>query len=286
MYFYTNTIPIKNSLVVCHIVKESDSSFYVELPEYNNVQGIITKSQLPKKRKQYHKTLKYIRSTKTFTGIITDDIEYDDDGNTLLINISFVSDKELNEKYMNYYKRYQKLIKVLFFIAKETDDDYYNLLKKLKINPIDADDDIVDHYENFIQSPQKYISDIGIEYDMTKYITYPKINIKINLLLSIGSIDGSKLTDDPVFVLKNIFDIIVKSLNVKIIVVGCPNYQVLFDNIDIDNITEIMNNINKTIQDYIDENEIKSYVFDMDKPSDIKYDKSEPTITFPYKIEF
>lgn len=287
MYFYTNKIPNQNDLVVCDMVKETESSIYISLPEYDNIQGIITKSQLPKKRKQYHKTIKHIRSTKTFAGIISDNVEFDDDGNTLLINISYISDKELNEKYMNYYKRYLRLIKVLLFLSKETDSDYYDLLKKLKIIPIQVDEEIIDHYGDFIKNPEKYISNIGIDYDISKYITHPKIaDVKFELQLSIGSIDNSKLTKDPVFVLKDIFNIITKSYDVKITVIGCPNYQVIFNKIDVDDVISTIKTIENIIQNYIDENEIKSYVFNINNIPDTLFDKSESIITFPYKIEF
>lgn len=49
--FYENEFPEENKLVMCKIIETVDEGSYVELLEYNNIKGMILKSEVSRKRK-------------------------------------------------------------------------------------------------------------------------------------------------------------------------------------------------------------------------------------------
>ena len=53
MYYYSTNVPKVGQILIGHLIKEKEGEtcFYVRIPEYNNIEGMIPKSNLPKKRR-------------------------------------------------------------------------------------------------------------------------------------------------------------------------------------------------------------------------------------------
>jgi translation initiation factor 2 subunit 1 len=124
MYFYNKTKPDVDDIVACKINRITDSGIYVELLEYDNIQGYIPLKEIS--------THRY----RSLSGIINEnDIEF--------IQVTVVDDNyiDLTRKYINEDKKVKILKK-------------YSLLKKMYniINYSKLDKEIIKEYISICKS--------------------------------------------------------------------------------------------------------------------------------------
>lgn len=310
MYYYLEKIPKKDSIVI-GIIKhdqETENNLYVELPEFNNIMGIIPKSEFPVKKKTYLKALKNTRAKELLTCKVMYTPKLDDMGAPRLIDLSI---KNVDEKYyqsiINRYRNVEKIIKMIKYISKEFSLDFSDIIKDTKIQEnilipfilseqLNEDEDTINDlkavYEHYLENCDEFVNMMNINDEQ-------KIKIINNLKNLITEIDTysdiifdvsiwNSNNRDPVYFLRDLFTQILNLDNyraIQIRYIGAPSYQLIISSNqrDIKNIDNKYTLIFDEMHKYMMQQNIIGY--------DIKYDLSnkkikngEISISYPYKI--
>lgn len=312
MYYYLEKIPKKDSIVI-GIIKhdqETENNLYVELPEFNNIMGIIPKSEFPVKKKAYLKALKNTKAKELLTCKVMHEPKLDDTGTPRLIDLSIKNvDEKYNQSIINRYRNAEKIIKLIKYISKEFNLNFSDIIKDTKIQAtilipfilseqLNEDDDTINDlkavYEHYLEYCDEFVNMMNIEDER-------KVKIINNLKQIITEIDTysdiifdlsiwNSNNRDPVYSLRDLFTYILnldihKDKNIQIRYIGAPSYQLIIslNQREIKNIDNKYTSIFNEMHKYIVQQNIVGY--------DIKYNLSnkkikngEISISYPYKI--
>lgn len=318
MYYYSNKLPPINSTVIGKLMlnKETEFSLYVILPEYDNIEAIIIKSQLPKKKKHRNNMIKRLRKSEIIPCYVSV-------CNKLAIELTIIGiDKDLcillSERH--YYVR--QILKMIKYISKEFDIDYDNLMCNLHnelIKPIthivNMDDEepletLKDYYDNLLRSPEllnnllkhdnmqniiNNIKELIMEQTPTASIIF---NYGVWSNTPNNNYDNSNDNDndndcinnnilmngEPINIMRKMFeDIKNKYSFVTIQYISAPQYKLIIRTIPNDKIMTVVNDIKTSMIDLMNNNS-NNYKLEMDI-NNICIDRGNISISYPYNID-
>lgn len=127
MYYYDSKLPSVGQIVLAHIVtqKETEHCLYVRIPEYNDIEGIIPKADLPKKRRAYNRVLAQMRRDKIIPCVVTKKPvldRKDDHTSVWAIDLS-IKNIELDKReiIISRFNTITRILKALKFLSEELD---------------------------------------------------------------------------------------------------------------------------------------------------------------------
>lgn len=125
MYYYDSKLPSVGQIVLAHIVtqKETEQCLYVRIPEYNDIEGIIPKADLPKKRRTYNRVLAQMRRDKIIPCVVTKKPvldRKDDHTSAWAIDLS-IKNIELDKReiIISRFNTITRILKALKFLSEE-----------------------------------------------------------------------------------------------------------------------------------------------------------------------
>lgn len=304
MFFYEDKFPMKGTIVVANmkIGDKSDNCMYVTLPEYNNIDGILYRNELPKRLKLQKKAISDMKQAGQIVCVVTNQLV---DSNSNLVELSIKGvDTKYHDLILTRYRNIEKFIKLMKFISFTVNIPYYDLVQTLQntiIIPLDEIDEnaSVDNYDALYSSCLRDIS------SFLKFV--PLINdnneLKTQVLDSLKDLiketNASSSLMFDLFVWKGINGMnsvtILQSLlgyiktkymdkTVDIRYIGAPRYQLTVRSIELDQIDITYTDIMSSIADWMTNNNIVCY--------DLQYDilqkeivHGDISITFPYHID-
>lgn len=294
MHYYCNHIPNKETIVIAKLNNEDESEFcfYVELPEYDNIQGVIQKSELPKKIKTRNKMMALMRRCGTIPCTVS---AQHDEGEIIELSVRDI-ESQTKELIMDRYFNIQKILKMTKYICEEFDLKFDEQLEKLHeqyiypINITDSNsfDDYSKLYQNFLTNHKMFTSLFDLDSDM-------EINIDNKLTELIKEIETSstlkfdlavwKSEKDAIYIIRELFIELNKQFpQIELRYVGAPTYQLILPKIKTGMIDNQINDIKNFVQDWMKKSNVTGYGlnFDLSK-KEIK--NGDISISYPYKIE-
>lgn len=134
MLFYSSDKPVEGQVLVGNILleKEEETCIYVKIPEYNNIEGLISKSYLPKKKRVYNKVLAQMRRDKKILCVVKSKPEVDTDGKLWPLDLMLVTlDDKVKENIINRYENIIRILKLVKFLSEEAETDISHMLRGL-----------------------------------------------------------------------------------------------------------------------------------------------------------
>jgi translation initiation factor 2 alpha subunit (eIF-2alpha) len=311
MFYYEKKIPTIGTIVVANLVvgEDSDSCIYVTLPEYNDIRGIMYTRDLPKRLKQYKKTLQDMKQAGQFvcSVALTPSLNLDDTLDLVELSMKGV-DPKYHPSIITRQLNIEKILKLVKFLSNELKLDFNDLIQPLQkeeivplmeITDISEEhiDNFIDKYLNYLRSYDLLLNHILVESsdklkasEILKSIikeTDASLTLDFDLFVWKGSVNDDMTYNDPMFIMRNTFNHISSTFsenNIQLRYIGAPSYQINFSRININNIDNILESIKKTIIEYMKSNKVIGYdlKFDISK-ANIK--RGEISIMYPYKIE-
>jgi translation initiation factor 2 alpha subunit (eIF-2alpha) len=305
MLFYSSDKPLEGQVLVGNILleKEEETCIYVKIPEYDNIEGLISKSYLPKKKRVYNKVLAQMRRDKKILCVVKSKPEVDTDGKLWPLDLMLVTiDDTLKEKLTDRYENIIRILKLVKFLSEDTDTNIshmmrglYDEVKEIFITDFSDEDKIgsisdLSNFYNKLISDNKYLINI---LDGDKDLTEDSKN-KISSVMR-DSVVVKKEDCVLPFVFRinnardaNSIDILNKSFDhfmsefptISVYYKGAPLYSMSIPDTDEVDIVEKVENIKKCFSDHIRDNyQSCSYdlSFDLDK-AEIK----KPIYTMTY----
>ena len=314
MFYYEKKLPSVGTIVVADLVtgEDSDSCIYVTLPEYNNIRGIMYTRDLPKRFKQYKKTLQDMKQAGQFVCSVALTPSYGLDDTLDLVELSMKGvDPKYHPTIIMRQLNIEKILKLIKFLSTELNLDFYELLKPLQEEEIvplmeilesadsniseDCVDNFIDKYLNYLRSYNTLLEQIlSNPLDQTKASeilksiikeTDASVSLDFDLFIWKASVNNM-ISKDPIFIMRDTFNHIMTSFsqnNIQLRYIGAPSYQINFTRINIDNINDTLESIKKNIIEYMKSNNVIGYdlKFDIAK-ANIK--RGDIAIMYPYKI--
>jgi len=130
MYYYSSNVPKVGQVVLGNLLndKETEDCLYVRLPEYQNIEGMIPKSNLPKKRRMYNRVLAQMRKDVIIPCVLKSKPQINDDGTTWPLDLTLKRiDMESNRIFIGRFDNITRILKVMKFLAEETGVDVCKL---------------------------------------------------------------------------------------------------------------------------------------------------------------
>jgi translation initiation factor 2 alpha subunit (eIF-2alpha) len=292
MFFYHSHIPDINSIVIAVLQpeKENENCFYVKLPEFNNIEGIINKKEFSRKIKRRNKSFSLLRKEKMFPCIISSN-------NDEFIELSI---RDVDEKHkktiVTRFLNVNKILKLFKFISVEYKLDYYDTVDELYSNIItqlyDEDlreekiDDYSNTYTDFLLNKHKITELINVDEKLQDNISN-KLNtlIKEGISSSTLNFDISvwKAEKDAIFVMRDLFtEIKRRQSNIDIRYIGAPTYQITLKS-KISDMDATYTGTYNMIQEWMEYNNVSGYGIKFDVTNkEIKM--GEVSISYPYKV--
>jgi len=247
VYLYEKKIPNTDELVISNVKEISEYGIIVELPEYNNIKGYVSCSEISSKKK--FKISNIMPIDKQVILIV---LSSNETNNTVDLSKRLINDTEI-EIFTNNYKIYLKLFGIFRYVY-------------LKINN-NNDSDIVNNIENNVENNVKNIVENNVE---------NKDNKNNKEIFDIDNID----VDDLYEFMKNTLWLLQKeySNNELIEIVHDKNKHDVFDKLEQSN--QNSKQIKQILTDYVDKkvitksqiikNEFTLYTYEKNGVTDIK----------------
>jgi len=312
MFYYNQEIPTKGTVLIGDLINDEENEYclYVKLPEYNNIKGIIHKSELPKKFKLYKKSLSDMKQSGTVVCMVSSTPVINNKTNNIdIVELTITGiDHKFYSGIIKRVRNIEKIIRLILFLSQKTNIDYHLLMKefyKKMVTPLIWSDDIESindldgEYDDLLRSRKYLLECLGSSNDTESKSSINGSNLtEINKLLDtiIKETNGSSTMDfditiwkaknkDPINVLREVFDHIKNEFkNIDIRYIGSPRYQILLSNIRSDMIDNTYTNIHQEMNKWFKSNMVIGYdlQFDMNTKKNINGDVS---VVFPYKID-
>jgi translation initiation factor 2 alpha subunit (eIF-2alpha) len=119
MRYYTNTYPELDDIVICRVRKIENNAIYVNLLEYDNIEGMVQLANASTRRKK--RSICLLKENKQYPLLV---IAVDADKGYIDLSNKYLADEDKNNAD-NKYQIYQKVIKILNnFLYKRFGKDY------------------------------------------------------------------------------------------------------------------------------------------------------------------
>lgn len=292
MFFYNDEKPPVNSVAIAELIleEENDLCLYVTLPEYNNLRGIIPKSELARKKRYLHKNIKELKKKKIFPCLVSSI-----SGDMADLTVKHLT-KDITQGVMARHANLIRILKIICFISKEFKIDLSELMENYvydHIEPISENisdvDDLSKMYGEILTDPKNLVDRLGLDNpEQNKTITD-----KLVSMVKYGDSDSSLdfqinvwQGENSVQILRDVFTLLKEQNYIeKIDYMGSPNYTMHIKGQDNDDCELKYTEIKNLIKSYLKENEIKRYNLVLDiKSFNIK--RGDITISFPYEVNF
>ena len=194
--YYKNKLPEQGDYVMVKVNKIEKVAAYVQLLEYNNIEGMILLSDISRRRIRSIKKKLKVGNEYIMEVINVDIIKNCIDLSKKNINSNDISIKE----YENYYHKYKKINSILIAVANKTKVRLNDLYKNIVWPLLDIYPDIFDAFKIAVSNPDEifnsdipdYIRNVLIDYIQDKFKKKP-IKISANIELTCftkAGIDG------------------------------------------------------------------------------------------------
>lgn len=301
MYFYTDRYPEQGTIVIANmkVGDKSDNCMYVTLPEYNNVDGILYRNELPKRLKLQKKAIADMKQVGQIVCVVTNTSV---ESNLIELSIKGV-DIKYHDLIISRYRNIEKIIKIMKYISITFKIPYYDLVKTLQesiLIPLDSinEDNSVDNYDTLYSSCLR---------DIEAFLKFvPLVNDDLNLRIQVvdslkGMIKETNASSSMMFdlfvwkgtdknsvtILQDLFGFIKTKYadkTVEVRYIGAPKYQITIRSIELDKVDETYQDIMLNISEWMTNNNVTCYdlQFDISQKEIIRGDI---TITFPFHID-
>ena len=303
MYYYSShsNIPVVGQVLVGQILleKEEETCIYVRIPEYNNIEGIIPKSNLPKKRRIYAKVLAQMKKDKQIPCVVKFEPRVDADSKLWPLDLSILTaDDLIKHTIVGRFENMSRILKLFKFLAEETNTPFTYAVQGLAdlMPELSADDlmdkdqtvlsDLSDLYIKLISDVTYLLSvmrfDVRVSDDvppdtqsdtqsdapsfvrsvMSSCITVKKSDCTICFDFRINS-GGQSNSTDPVKILRDTFThVMYQHPTMSIQYKGAPSYAAIMPDVSIDDLPSKIDSIQKCFTDYL-EAEYRDCKFDL-----------------------
>lgn len=306
MYYYCNKLPEVDTLVVAELDNDMETEYalYVSLPEYNNIQGVISKSLLSKKIKYRNRTLKKLKNEKLIVCYVQSDIENNSDGSVRPVELSFKNiENDTKHKILDRYKYVRQIIRLVKFISNDFKIDYDTLIHNFHntvlksitqkgIESIDSEDsgmiDTLEEYYYDLLRDNGTLADVlnrenimEIKTRLKAIITEQLPVAEINFKYSVWSTNDK----ETIHVMRSMYTELTRLYkNIKIQYMGAPQYKLILSSVPYDDIDttlgKIKNNVNKICENL----GANGYIIDFDMNNKI-IKKGDVSISYPYNVD-
>ena len=119
MLYYSSDMPVVGQIVIGHLIleKEEDQCLYVRVPEYNNIEGIIPKSNLPKKKRAFKRILAQMRKDKTLPCVVKSEPRKDSNNQLWPLDLSLRSiAREKKQVVIDRFNNITRILKIFKFL--------------------------------------------------------------------------------------------------------------------------------------------------------------------------
>lgn len=308
MFYYTENIPIKGTIVVVTFDETSDACVYVRLPEYNNYKGVIYHKELAERgqrSKLLKKKLIEMKRAEYIVCVVTKTPSVDAEGHSTLIELST---KGVNVKYhadiILRFKNIVKILKLFKFLAIRLSlsfDDIINEIRKNLVIPITEVNDqigvdtLTQFYDILLRDPEKVAILSGslqgentynnITQLIPSFVRTTNASSTLDFDLIIWKPDNNGI--DAVYVLRDLFAHIkeeFKNQTIDVRYVCAPRYQLVIRSVVPKNIDTIYENVQKTIIEYLSNRGVTGY--DLKFSLDQKLiQHGDISIAYPFQID-
>jgi translation initiation factor 2 alpha subunit (eIF-2alpha) len=130
MQHYSSSTPKVGQVVLGYLLneKEEENCLYVRVPEYGNIEGMIPKSNLPKKRRTFKRVLGKMRKEKIVPCVMKTKPRLNDDGTPWPLDLTLRRiDRDMKQMFIDRYENVGRILKVFKYLSEETDAEYMDL---------------------------------------------------------------------------------------------------------------------------------------------------------------
>jgi translation initiation factor 2 alpha subunit (eIF-2alpha) len=123
MFYYSSNMPIEGQIVIGYLVpdKEEENCLYVRVPEYNNIEGIIPKSNLPKKKRNFKKILAQMKKDKIIPCLVKSEPRKDSNNQLWPLDLTLRNiEREKKQLIIDRFNNITRILRVFKFISEET----------------------------------------------------------------------------------------------------------------------------------------------------------------------
>lgn len=285
MYYYlsqshsNSNIPLVGQVLVGQILleKEEETCIYVRIPEYNNIEGIIPKSNLPKKRRIYAKVLAQMKKDKQIPCVVKFEPRVDADGRLWPLDLSILTVDDLTKHtIVGRFENMSRILKLFKFLAEETNTPFSCAVQGLAdLMPELSSDDLMDKDQTALSD----LSDLYIKLisDVTYLLSVMRVDdqasddvpsIVRSVMASCVAVKKSDCTicfdfrinyggqsnsADPVEILRKTFThVMYQHPTMSIQYKGAPSYAAIIPDVSIDDLPSKINSIQKCFTDYLE----------------------------------
>lgn len=292
MFFYKEHLPDINTIVIVKLIKEKENEncFYVNLPEFNNIEGVINKAEFSKKVKKRNKTFTLLRKEKTFPCVVYGHID-----NLVELSIHDIDDTE-KEMILNRHFNINRILKIYKFISTEYKLDYYDTVKDLynnKIKQLYKSDmkegkinDYKDTYYDMLVNTHKIVNTLNVTNKLKQ-----EINSRLMSMIKEGTSTSYlnfdlcvwKADKDAIYVIRDLFTEIKNSYNnVDICYIGAPTYQMIVKS-QIKDMDNIYLSIGTMIKTWMGTKNVTGYGLKLDH-NNKEVKSGDIVITYPFRL--
>jgi translation initiation factor 2 alpha subunit (eIF-2alpha) len=108
--------------------KEEENCLYVRIPEYDNIEGMIPKSNLPKKRRTFKRVLAKMRKDIIVPCVLKTKPRFNDDGTPWPLDLTLRRiDRDSKQVFIDRFENIGRILKVHKFVSEEVGTDFRNL---------------------------------------------------------------------------------------------------------------------------------------------------------------
>jgi translation initiation factor 2 alpha subunit (eIF-2alpha) len=305
MFFYNQKYPTKNTIVIANMKlgDKNDNCMYVTLPEYNNINGILYRNELPKRLKLQKKAIADMKQAGQIVCVVTNTPIINQSSNIDIVELSVKGvDAKFHDALLSRYRNIEKLLKIVKFISIKFNMPYYELVKNLQksiifpLNDIDEDNG-VDNFEVLYSSCLRDIGsllkfvpledDIRMKVIETLTLLIKETNASSTLNFNLTVWHGDYTGRNDVTILQSVFRYIKEKFMEKTVDIrygGAPKYQIIIRSVAIDNIDTLYSDIKTSMIEWMTDNNITRY--------DLQFDISQKevvhgdvVITYPFQVD-
>ena len=123
MFYYSSNSPKVGQVVLGYLMndKEEENCIYVRIPEYDNVEGMIPKSNLPKKRRTFKKVLAKMRKEGVIPCVVKSKPRFNVDGTPWTLDLTLRRiDRNAKQVFIDRVDNIARILKVMKFLSEET----------------------------------------------------------------------------------------------------------------------------------------------------------------------
>jgi translation initiation factor 2 alpha subunit (eIF-2alpha) len=145
MFYYSSDMPIEGQIVIGHLVldKEEENCLYVRVPEYNNIEGIIPKSNLPKKKRNFKRILAQMKRDKIIPCLVKSEPRKDSNNQLWPLDLTLRNiEREKKQLIIDRFNNITRILRVFKFLSEETKISFEKLssgLRKQYVTELEVD---------------------------------------------------------------------------------------------------------------------------------------------------